>query len=191
MTMAFPANILFACALVTGTASPALSQSFFEKTHLLDLRLDMTHWSTAEDLSQGGYELSDGSWVSFADWYRLDHRQISASFLTDLDNGWGLTWGLTTGARAEKLRVEPGLQLGIIRQKKWGPGYLTWSISTVLWGDLREKSCTADYGAIGGIQEVNCRLAAEIIAPEETLDYLVNVKGYEASRIGVVYEIRF
>ncbi len=182
---------LFAGAMLVSAALPAHGQTLFERTHLLDLRLDMTHKATAEDLSRGGYELSDGTWVSFEDWYRLDRPQISANFLTELESGWGLTWGLTTGSRAEKIRAEPGLQLGLIRQKKWGPGYLTWSFSTVLWGDLREKSCTADYGAIGGIQEVNCRLAAEIIAPEETLDYLVDVKGYEASRIGVVYEIRF
>lgn len=184
-------KVLASCAAFLCLASPALSQSFLDKTHILDIRLDLTHWSTAQDLSRGGYELSDGTWVSFKDWYSLNHRPFTAMFLTELDRGWAVTWGLTTGSKAEKLQLEPGLNLGVIHQKKWGPGYLTLSLSTVLWGDFGEKTCSADYGDIGGVQEVNCRLAADIIAPEETLDYLIDVKGYEASRIGLVYEIRF
>ena len=34
------------------------------------------------------------------------------------------------------------------------------------------RPCTADYGAIGGVQAVNCRLAASQLDPAETLRHL-------------------
>lgn len=49
----------------------------------------------------------------------------------------------------------------------------------------------ADYGEIGGMQEVNCRLAAEPIPPNETLQYLVNEPGRNESRLSVTFEYRF
>ena len=41
-------------------------------------------------------------------------------------------------------------------------------------GRFKEHSCTADYADLGGLEQVNCRLAATELAPEETLKYLVN-----------------
>ncbi len=45
---------------------------------------------------------------------------------------------------------------------------------TTFGGRLQEKPCMADYGALGGIQPVNCRLAAGDLTPEATLDQLWN-----------------
>ena len=51
---------------------------------------------------------------------------------------------------------------------------LSLTVSGIFGGRLTESPCEADYGDIGGIQTVNCRLAASVLAPEETLKYLMN-----------------
>lgn len=48
----------------------------------------------------------------------------------------------------------------------------------ILGGRLRERSCVANYGEIGGVQAVNCRLAASVLPPGQTLGYLFNDKPY-------------
>jgi hypothetical protein len=58
-------------------------------------------------------------------------------------------------------------------------------------GKLREKSCTADYGEIGGVQEVNCRMAASILPPSETLKYKFNDKPIDFMAINVVFQYKF
>jgi len=56
---------------------------------------------------------------------------------------------------------------------------------------MTEKTCSADYGQLGGIQTVNCRLAADVIPPEETLDYLVNLSGDTDAKISVSFSLAF
>lgn len=56
---------------------------------------------------------------------------------------------------------------------------------------LTERACTADCGDIGGIQRVNCRLAASALLPEETLRYRMRMNGLEDTRVAVHYEFRF
>lgn len=187
-----PARPVFlACLAWCCLISSASAQDFWDDTHLLDFRIEWSRWETARSLGDGGYELSNGDWVSFEDWYDVKRPPLTVQFLTSLRPDLGLIWGITTGSRAEKIALYPGVQLGLIHQRRLGPGYLTLSASTLIGGSMREKTCTADYGDIGGIQQVNCRLAADILAPEDTLDYLVNVKGIEESRISLVYEMRF
>jgi hypothetical protein len=54
---------------------------------------------------------------------------------------------------------------------------------------MEEKTCVADYGDIGGIQAVNCRLAATALEPAETLQYLYNEKPSSYFRLG--YQFNF
>ena len=50
------------------------------------------------------------------------------------------------------------------------------TVRGIAWGDLNEQPCEGDYGDIGGVQTVNCRLAATFLAPEETLQYLAHAE---------------
>jgi hypothetical protein len=59
------------------------------------------------------------------------------------------------------------------------------------FGAMTEGTCTADYVELGGIQTVNCRLAADIIPPEETLDHLVNIGGDTDAKISVSFSLAF
>ena len=61
----------------------------------------------------------------------------------------------------------------------------------MLGGTLHEKSCSADYGQIGGVQEVNCRLAASTLPPAETLRYLLNEKPYNHNQVSLMLTWRF
>lgn len=58
-------------------------------------------------------------------------------------------------------------------------------------GRLKEKTCSADYGEIGGVQTVNCRLAASTLQPAETLQYLMNEKPKQDMLISVKWTYRF
>jgi hypothetical protein len=58
-------------------------------------------------------------------------------------------------------------------------------------GKLKEKSCTADYGEIGGVQEVNCRLAATELPPAETLKYLLNERPLNYKIVNVQFRFEF
>lgn len=49
-------------------------------------------------------------------------------------------------------------------------------------GRLKEKICIADYGDIGGVQRVNCRLEATELEPKETLKYLFNERKKDDNR---------
>jgi hypothetical protein len=64
------------------------------------------------------------------------------------------------------------------------------TIQTLLGGRLREKSCTADYEE-EGISEVNCRLAASLLPPEETLNYLLDVSAQTETRITLRLQYSF
>ena len=65
------------------------------------------------------------------------------------------------------------------------------SASTKFGGLLQEQTFTADYGDVGGTQQVNCRLAAGTLAPADTLDYLIRLEAREESRVSLSYELLF
>jgi hypothetical protein len=103
-----------------------------------------------------------------------------------------LLWGISTGERGEKYRIAPALQIGgMVQVELSRNSKLTFSVSAMLGGQLQEQTCTADYGAIGGIQQVNCRLAASTLAPADTLDYLLRVSARDEARVALLYELRF
>jgi hypothetical protein len=61
----------------------------------------------------------------------------------------------------------------------------------MLGGDFREKSCFGFYKTINAEAEVNCRLAASILPPADTLKFLVSEPGYREARVTLRYEIQF
>src|SRR5690349_5208929 len=133
---------------------------------------DLVHF-----LSFGGFELSgadsDGTpaFQSFGPWYNTYWRDFSAEWLLTLDDDFGITFGLSTGERGEKYRIDPSLEFGFITQAHPRPNAtLSLTVATTLFGHLTEYPCEADYGH--GLQTVNCRLAADPIDPALTLNYL-------------------
>jgi len=64
-------------------------------------------------------------------------------------------------------------------------------VTTRIGGHLRERACTADYGEIGGVQRVNCRLAATPLEPRETLQYLWDERPGDRLQASVGLMFRF
>ena len=170
----------------------AKAQWLLEETSLLNLSFGSSRSALAQGLSIGGYELADGTPVRFADWYQPALPDLNLLFLTRINRDFGIAWGFATGERGEKYSIQPGLWLGFVyRLELSRHSSLTFSALTLLGGDFSERPCLADYGPIGGIQSVNCRLAASTLPPADTLRFLVNAPGFNETRFSIRYEIRF
>jgi hypothetical protein len=173
-------------------AGPATAQQFIEQTFLLDLRMGSSRSDIARDLAVGGYELSDGTPVSFEDWYHTRFPDLNVMFLTQVNRSFGLAWGFSLGERGQKYTIDPGIWLGLVyRAEISARSSFSVTALMLLGGNFRERPCVGDYGDIGGIQTVNCRLAATTLQPAETLQFLVNERGFRETRISLRYEIRF
>jgi hypothetical protein len=166
------------CAL---WASPSIAQEL--TTSLVDIH-------QGSPLGNGGYELQNGTFVSFDQWYRSSWVDMHVDLLTQVTEDTGILWGFGTGEEGEKYRIEPSLKLGFLTQMHPNPNStLSLSLTTTIGGKLTEKSCEADYGDLGSYS-VNCRLAASQMAPEETLKYLVNAKP-ESQHLWLNYRVTF
>jgi len=153
------------------------ARSLLGSTHLIEITQDTYLSSKKRGLRHGGFETSGGSWVGFDQWYGTDWNDTRVSWITQVNQSAGVIWGLSTGEKAKKYAIDPGFRIGFLFQTQLGKrASLSLTGSTVVGGKLREKACMADYGDIGGIQVVNCRLAASTLAPSETLKYLYNEK---------------
>ena len=143
-------------------ASPAGAQDF--TTSLVDIHQGSALSDRASSLRAGGYELQDGTWVSFDKWYRTNWIDLHMDLLTQITDDTGILWGFGTGEQAEKYRIEPSFKLGFLTQFHPTPNsILSFSLTTTIGGSLTEKSCQADYGDLG-TYSVNCRLAASKMA---------------------------
>lgn len=187
---------LFLCGVVTlgDTQAQVLSDriGLLDRTFLLDLRAGSVRSRRARELSYGGYELDDGTYVDFADWYTPRFPEMNLLFLTAVTPSFGLTWGLSTGERGEKYRIDPGLWLGFVyRYDISARQTLSLSAATLMGGNMREQTCRAYYRVIEDFATVNCRLAASTLPPAQTLQFLERNSGRRESRISLRYEIRF
>jgi hypothetical protein len=183
--------LALACLLAAAVPAPAQAQGL-DDTHLLDIRLGSARSDIATSLSRGGYELSDGTPIDFRDWYEARMPEMTVLFLSQVSPRTGILWGLSTGERGDKYRIDPGVWLGLIHRMPVGRSAdITFSAMSMVGGDFREDTCTADYGAIGGVSTVNCRLAASVMRPDETLDYLVREDGMSETVLSIRYEFRF
>jgi hypothetical protein len=179
--------VLLWVAPITVRASDLL-----EDTFLIDLRAGTARSDIADALGSGGYELSDGRRVDLQRFYRSRWRDLDVTFLTQISDRFGLVWGISTGERGRKYRIAPALRLGFIAQWPVGRrGVLTVTAETFVGGELEEFPCVADYGSIGGVQAVNCRLAATELPPSETLRALVRVDAARESTLRATLEFRF
>lgn len=181
-----------ALAFVLADTSRLVAEDFWADTYFLNFQFGSSRSSTARALGDGSYELADGTAVRLADWYTPRYKEVTALFLTQVQSDLGFIWGIGSGERAPKYRIAPSLHLGFAYQREISAqGFLSVSIVVPFGGRLREKTCLADYGDIGGIQEVNCRLAASELPPEQTLDFLVDMPGYEDAKVNIGISWRF
>ena len=168
--------------LLAGVSAPALA---FQDRDWQLVPAAATHWvefTQGSELSKlvagfrsGGFESAGGQWVGFDKWYRPKMVDTRLTWMTQLSPEFGVLWGASTGERAEKYTIAPSLKLGFVYQIKAGPrSHLSIRATSVIGGRLQERACTADYGEIGGVQQVHCRLAATELAPDQTLKYLIN-----------------
>lgn len=166
--------------------------SFLDSTYLIDIQQGSNLSRAALDLRAGSFELAGGTAVSFNAWYKTRWTDASITWMTQVTENFGIIFGASTGERGKKYTINPSLKLGVLLQAKTGRNaVLSLRATTILGGELREKSCTADYGEIGGVQEVNCRLAASLLPPAETLKYLLNEKPYNRNQVSVMLTWRF
>lgn len=161
-------------------------------TQLLEIKQTAEHFNKLEQFRSGGFEAAQGAWVSFRPWYSSTGRDISVTWMTQVQTGFGFIWGASTGERGIKYTIAPSLKLGAVYQTEITKnGFLSVKGTTIVGGSLKEKSCMADYGDIGGVQEVNCRLAATELPPAETLNYLVRGKPYNQHQLLIQFTQRF
>jgi hypothetical protein len=151
-------------------AAPAAAQDY---THLVEVRAGSALSDLARDAVFLDQIYSDGSSIDMAPWYSSGWQDIQMTWLTEIDAANGVFWGFSTGEEGGKYRIDPGLTLGFLSVQELEDGW-TVSLSTTFrfGGRLTEDPCTADYGEIGGIQTVNCRMSGSYLPPAETLDYL-------------------
>lgn len=178
--------------MVLALASPLRAETEVGSTFLLDFYVGSSRSNLADELGRGGYELADGTFVDLDQWYASRWTDTTLLLLTQVGRNAGIIWGASTGEAGEKYDIDPALHLGFIYQYQLArQTWLTVKATALFGGNLTEKPCTADYGDIGGVQQVNCRLAAEPIPPAETLQYLAREPGRNDSRITVILEHRF
>ncbi|MDU8946335.1 hypothetical protein [Ovoidimarina sediminis] len=136
--------------------------------------------------------LSDGTRYSFDRYYSSDYEDIRFTWLSPVTENFGVLWGFGTGESGDKYEIDPSLKLGLIltdpiTETEW----ISVSVTTIIGGYFREQACTADYGAIGGVQRVNCRMADSILPPSETLRYLEDRAPEDQFALSLRYNLRF
>lgn len=162
--------------------------SFTASTYLLDIKQDLPLSLKARALREGGFETAGGTPVNFTRWYSSPATDTQITWLTQMNRHLGVIWGFSTGESAEKYAIASSIRIGFTYQKEFRKNnHIAFTTQTSLGGDLQEKTCTADYGEIGGVREVNCRLAATTLTPEETLNYLETGKPESFARLTYTY----
>jgi hypothetical protein len=161
-------------------------------THLIEIAQDSQLSRLASSYRNGGFESAGGQWVNFEKWYRPKWSDLRAAWMTQISPQFGMVWGLSTGEQAEKYSISPSLKLGVVYQTKVGLN-ASFSVraTSVLGGRMKERTCTANYGDIGGIENVNCRLAASEMAPAETLKQLTNALPPDRNNVWIRYVHNF
>ena len=184
-------RIPLAAGLCLVWAGDANAQAFLEDAQLVDVRIGKSSYDVSS-LAGGRGILSDGSEYTFRKWYEADFPDLRLTMITPISDTFGVYWGFGTGEGGEKYSIDPSIKVGFLATQPVGDnGILSLSVSVVIGGYLREESCTADYGAIGGVQSVNCRLADSVLPPSETLKYLLDERPGDQVSISMRYQWRF
>jgi hypothetical protein len=163
-------------------------QGFWRSTYLVEAAQQTALSGKARVLQAGGFETARGEWVAFDGWYTSPWKDTRWSWMTQINPHWGLIWGISTGERGRKYTIEPGLRLGFLFQTELGKdSRISLGWSGTLGGRLKERTCTADYGDVGGVQTVNCRLAASVLSPAATLAFVLNERPDQVGHIQYQY----
>ena len=181
---------LFFCSQANSQVYTITENSFSQATYLIDVNIESTLNRRAKALRDGGFETATGEQINFYSWYAPHANEIHVTLMTQITRNFGAIWGAGSGERADKYTIDPSLKIGFVYQAEIRKNHL-FSISGIgsLGGDFREHTCMADYGDIGGVREVNCRLAATEMPPEMTLNYLES--GKPDSNFQILYKIVF
>lgn len=186
---------LFVCLstpLAKATDLPAAAKYFFTNTYLIDIGQGSQLSQVMRSSQTGGFETANGNWISFKGWYSTNWTDSRLAMMTQLTPWLGLIWGASTGELGEKYTIDPSVKVGLVVRHDFAKNSsLSFKATTILGGSLREKSCIADYGEIGGQQKVNCRLAATPLAPADTLQYLYNMKPLNSYFLSLQYSLSF
>ena len=166
--------------------------ALLEATYLIEMKQDNGHSKRLDPLQQAGFESARGAWVSFNPWYTSAWKDTHVTLMTQLNSQFGVIWGAGTGERGLKYTISPSVRFGAIFQTELQKNsFLSLKATTLLGGQLKEKSCTANYGDLGGTQEVNCRLAASTLTPANTLSYLFNEQSGNKHQVLLQFTRRF
>jgi hypothetical protein len=154
-----------------------LDNSFTASTHFIGAKHEsVLNWK-ARSLRDGNYETSGGDLIVFEKWYTPVAPEINITWLTQINKNVGVIWGFGSGEHADKYTIYPSAQIGFAYHKQISKNHSIGVVfNTYVGGEFKEHTCIADYGEIGGIREVNCRLAATTLTPEETLNFLEYAK---------------
>ncbi len=190
LTALLSALILSVPAYAFGPRAHGLmdGDALWSSTHLIEAEQGSLLSARVAGLVGGGFETSGGSWVGFDRWYSTRWLDARFSWMTQLSPGFGVIWGLSTGERGAKYQIQPSLKLGFVfHTQVTRRASLSVRAATILGGRLREQPCVAHYGDIGGVQSVNCRMAASVLPPDQTLGYLFNEKPFNRNTFSIQY----
>jgi hypothetical protein len=166
--------------------------SLVSATHLIEAQQGSLLSTRVAGVVGGGFETARGTWIGFDRWYSTKWQDARFTWMTELSPHVGVIWGLSTGERGEKYEIEPSLKLGFaVHAPVTRTTALSLRATSIFGGRLRERACLANYGAIGGVQSVNCRLAASVLPPDQTLGYLFNEKAYQKDTFSLQFAWHF
>ncbi|WP_302174538.1 hypothetical protein [uncultured Hydrogenophaga sp.] len=162
-------------------------------TRLFDVTVRSELSQKVRGFRDQSYELSAGAVAPLEDWYRPRTLPDTVfRFLTPFGPDNGLVWGFGTGERGRKYRIDPSIHVGWAHQTWLSPRTrVGLQVSAQIGGRMRERTCTADYGEIGGVAAVNCRLAATEMPPEQTLAFLSNTGPERRIRLNLSFSHSF
>lgn len=185
-----PAIALMAISIAT--SAPARAESFLiPNTRLVDVQIGSELSERMRSYANQNHTLSSGASLSLDPLYSAEFREVSATWITQVEPNLGIYWGLSTGETGEKYRIDPALKLGFVLTHALSRNsQISLSASTVLGGRLQEYPCAAETGS-GGINSVNCRLAGSSMAAEDTLGYMFNEAPPDRTQITVRYTFSF
>ncbi len=161
----------------SGWSVATYGRGFVEDTYLIVAQQGTVMSKKISDIRNHSIENAYGQKIKFEKWYKNKNSWVDSQFmwLTQIDKDSGILWGFTTGEKGEKYFIKPSVSIGLLQRFEINKNSsISFQASFQFGGRLKEKSCIADYGAVGGIQRVNCRLAATELEPKETLRYLFN-----------------
>ncbi len=185
------ANLGFA-SLGVAQVQPAADGGIFASTRLVDLSFDGMNSGIVRQAARQGFELSGGDPVDLSRWYAPQMPNLRAVFSTQVSRDLALVWGGSLGERGTKYSLGPSGVIGMTYRRQISRrATLGVEVYGQFGGALREGSCMGDYGALGGVQEVNCRLAASTLSPRQTLDYLWNAPPSVDASVRLTYQFRF